>query len=180
MYTIGELSRRLGLSRSSLLYYDKIGLLQPSGRSAANYRLYNAEDLRRLENICRYRQAGLTLDAIAQLLDSEPRLAGNILQQRLQHLNQEIAGLREQQHILLALLEDPALQTQTRALDKEAWVAVLAASGMDEQAQHNWHIQFEQQMPEAHQDFLESLGIGAEEIRRIRLWSGMADRGIAE
>ncbi|WP_261842256.1 MerR family transcriptional regulator [Aliamphritea ceti] len=173
MYTVGELSRQFGLSRSSLLYYDKIGLLQPSGRSAANYRLYSQQDLQRLEDICRYRQAGLTLEAIAQLLESEPQSAGNILQQRLRHLNQEIAELREQQQILLGLLGDPAMQAQTRALDKDAWVAVLEASGMDSEAQHNWHVQFEQQMPEAHQDFLESLGIDAEEIRQIRVWSGM-------
>ena len=180
MYTVGELSRRSGLSRSTLLYYDKIGLLKPGGRSAANYRLYNGQDLQRLEDICRYRQAGLTLEAIACLLDCESQSAGNILQQRLQHLNQEIAGLREQQQILLTLLGDPAMQAQTRALDKDAWVAVLQASGMDEQAQHNWHIQFEQQMPEAHQDFLESLGISADEIRRIRIWSGMAEQGASE
>lgn len=35
-----------------------------------------------------------------------------------------------------------------------------------------WHRAFERQSPEAHQDFLESLGIGPEEIRRIRVHSG--------
>ncbi len=40
MITIGRLARRFGLSRSTLLYYDSIGLLSPSTRSAKDYRLY--------------------------------------------------------------------------------------------------------------------------------------------
>ncbi|MFC1747364.1 MerR family DNA-binding transcriptional regulator [Pseudomonadota bacterium] len=38
MHTIGEVSKRFSISRSTLLYYDAIGLLSPSGRSNANYR----------------------------------------------------------------------------------------------------------------------------------------------
>ena len=38
--TIGQLGRQFGISRSSLIYYDKIGLIKPSARSEANYRLY--------------------------------------------------------------------------------------------------------------------------------------------
>ena len=40
MHTAGKLARRYALSRSTLLYYHRIGLLVPSGRSAANYRVY--------------------------------------------------------------------------------------------------------------------------------------------
>lgn len=47
---------------------------------------------------------------------------------------------------------------------------ILKASGKDEQAMTQWHIEFEREMPQAHQDFLESLGIGAQEIDRIRAW----------
>jgi len=39
MFLITELARKHGLSRSTLLYYDRIGLLTPSGRSEAGYRL---------------------------------------------------------------------------------------------------------------------------------------------
>ena len=61
MLTIGRLARRFSLSRSTLLYYDSIGLLRPSGRSPANYRLYTERDRRRLELICRYREAGVPM-----------------------------------------------------------------------------------------------------------------------
>ena len=40
----GELAKSAGLSRSTLLYYDRLGLLRPVGRSESNYRLYSATD----------------------------------------------------------------------------------------------------------------------------------------
>ena len=48
-YRISELGSRFKLSRSTLLYYDRIGLLCPGGRTASDYRQYTADDLARLE-----------------------------------------------------------------------------------------------------------------------------------
>ena len=67
MLTVGHLARRFELSRSTLLYYDSIGLLKPSGRSKSRYRLYSEDDCRRLQAICRYREAGLALDEIRRV-----------------------------------------------------------------------------------------------------------------
>lgn len=50
-FRITELGKRFGLSRSTLLYYDRIGLLQPSGRTEAGYREYTRSDADRLERI---------------------------------------------------------------------------------------------------------------------------------
>ena len=49
MLTISQVASRFGLSRSTLLYYDTIGLLSPSLRSRANYRLYSPADVERKE-----------------------------------------------------------------------------------------------------------------------------------
>ena len=49
MYTVSKIAQRFGLSRSTLLYYDRIGLLSPSGRSPGDYRLYDQADCDRLE-----------------------------------------------------------------------------------------------------------------------------------
>jgi DNA-binding transcriptional MerR regulator len=54
VYTIGRIARIFGLSRSTLLYYDSIGLLTPTGRSDAGYRLYSEDDRKRLERINDY------------------------------------------------------------------------------------------------------------------------------
>jgi len=49
-------------------------------------------------------------------------------------------------------------------VNKERWVEIMRAAGLTDEAMRNWHIQFERMEPEAHQEFLESLGIEAAEI----------------
>ncbi len=44
-------------------------------------------------------------------------------------------------------------------LDKQGWIAILQASGMDESDMHRWHVEFERLAPDAHHGFLVSLGI---------------------
>lgn len=171
MYTIGQLVKQFDLSRSTLLYYDKIGLLQPSARSAANYRLYTQDDLQRMAQISLYKEAGLSLEVIAQILDEQSNQPTAILEQRLNQLNTEINQLRQQQQLIIELLGKESLLRTARVMDKQQWVGILKASGMDEQAMKQWHIEFERGLPEAHQDFLESLGIGADEIKKIRGWA---------
>ncbi len=182
MITIGRLAKRFGLSRSTLLYYDSIGLLQPSGRSAKGYRLYSPDDAARLEQICLYRQTGLSLTEVARVLpaagDDTLREA---LHRRLESLNDEIRLLRRQQKLILDLLQRPLggrggdqsdLDSPAhRFLDKAGWVAILRAAGLSDDEMERWHVEFERLSPEAHQDFLESLGIADDEIERIRRWS---------
>lgn len=171
MYTVGRLAKRFSLSRSTLLYYDSIGLLSPSGRSMSNYRLYSEADVRRMERITLYRDAGLPLEVIARLLRDEENSAASVLERHLQRLNDEIGKLREQQRIITHLLGNARPMPCARSMTKEQWVALLTSSGMDEEGMQRWHTEFERNFPEAHQDFLESLGIPQEEIVLIRRFS---------
>lgn len=66
MLTPGVLARRVGLSRSTLLYYDRIGLLRPSRRTLSRYRQYSEKDVQRLEQICTLRKTGLRLKDIGR------------------------------------------------------------------------------------------------------------------
>jgi DNA-binding transcriptional MerR regulator len=171
MTTIRQLAAEFGLTRSTLLYYDRIGLLRPDYRTSSGYRLYNAADRARLASICRYRTAGLSLATIAQILDEPARPHSTVrtaLHERLTALNREIAALRRQQQVVVDLLGPPRGVRRTRIMNKERWVALLRAAGMDDAEMHHWHVAFERQSPEAHRDFLESLGIAPAEIRRIR------------
>ncbi len=168
MYTVGRLASRFGLSRSTLLYYNAIGLLAPSARSAANYRLYSEADARTLERIKVYREAGLPLEVIGALLQEKDDAATPVLERHLQALSRDIARLREQQRRLGALLGDVQALRGSRALGKGQWVALLASSGMSDADMDAWHVAFEGNFPEAHQDFLESLGIAPQEIAVIR------------
>ena len=172
MLTISFLAKASGLSRSTLLYYDRLGLLKPSGRSDAGYRLYAQADVKRLEEICLYRQIGIPLKEIRDLLDTtRATVTLEILQRRLRRLDREIENFRRQQHTIVELLKQKQLQQGVEMLNKERWVDIMRAAGLTDEDMHNWHIQFEKMEPEAHQEFLESLGIEASEIRKIREWS---------
>ncbi len=178
MKTIRQLASQFGLSRSTLLYYDRLGLLCPDYRTNAGHRLYNETDEARLARICELRATGLPLGEIEAVLTPSKKLRAPLdeaLNRRLSDLNREIAGLRRQQQVALALLKDRAAPGRTRAMTKERWVALLAASGLGENDRARWHTEFEKTSPEAHQDFLESLGIPPEEIAQIRCWSARPD-----
>jgi DNA-binding transcriptional MerR regulator len=172
-WTIGQLARRFALARSTLLYYDTIGLLTPRGRSAGNYRLYVGADVERLEKICRYRAAGVSLEAIGGILSREGEGDGlrGVLQERLFAIDREIRGLREQQTLILRLLESDTADLSGAILSKETWVAMLRTAGLDEAGMHRWHREFERVAPAAHDAFLSSLGIDVPEIAAIRAWS---------
>lgn len=171
MFTIGQVAKKYTLSRSTLIYYDTIGLLSPSARSPSNYRLYSSSDVKKMERIVLFRSAGLPLDAIATLLENESDDLDTVLENRLFAINAEIQALRQQQKIILKLLEVESAIKDTRVMTKDAWVALLEAAGLDEAGMWKWHAEFEKTAPEAHQDFLESIGIDDEEIEAIRTWA---------
>ena len=171
MLTIGQVARKYGLSRSTLIYYDNTGVLSPSGRSEANYRLYSERDLQELDRIMLFRSAGLPLEAIKALPGKQDGDVDAALEQRLSAINTEIQGLRSQQQVILRILGCNNRARDSRVLTKETWVSILEAAGLDEQGMRAWHVGFEKTSPEAHQDFLESIGIDTEEINLIRQWS---------
>jgi len=176
MFTIGQVAKKYGLSRSTLIYYDNIGILTPSGRSESNYRLYSDNDLKKMGRMMLFRSAGLSLDSIPSLLDKQGDDLNSSLEHRLSSINNEIQGLRNQQKVILNILENESAVKGSRVITKETWVSLLKAAGLDEDGMKNWHVEFEKTSPEAHQDFLESIGIEKDEIISIREWSKIDDQ----
>ncbi|WP_341719236.1 MerR family transcriptional regulator [Micromonospora sp. FIMYZ51] len=68
-YTVGQVAQLAGVTVRTLHHYDGIGLLSPSGRTAAGYRRYDEADLERLQLIRYYRELGFPLEQIAEILD---------------------------------------------------------------------------------------------------------------
>ena len=167
--TVSAIARKHGLARSTLLHYHRLQLLKPAGRSAAGYRLYGPDADERLRRIVELREAGLSLRNIRRVLDSTAPL-GEVLEEQIGILNRQVSALRAQQRVVLSLLELSA-RGKTRTLDKERWTAMFRAIGMSDAEMHEWHKYFEKNMPEAHADFLRSLGLDEAEVRRIRAWS---------
>jgi len=68
LYTIQEAARMLGMSKDTLRYYDKIGLVKPV-REGNRYRMYSAEELIDLMNIQIMQYAGFSLEEIKGWID---------------------------------------------------------------------------------------------------------------
>ncbi|MFH8760802.1 MerR family transcriptional regulator [Streptomyces althioticus] len=106
-YSVGQVAAFAGVTVRTLHHYDKAGLLSPSDRSRAGYRLYGEADLVRLQQILFYRELGFSLDEIASLLENPQANALERLQDRLRRLNEEIARLRR-----LAEVAERAIEVQ--------------------------------------------------------------------
>ena len=100
-YTVGELARMSHVSVRTLHHYDSIGLLTPSGRSPAGYRLYSGADLRQLRQILFYRELEFGLDEIAEMLAAPDAGADDQLRRQHRLLRQRQARTQ----VLLAALE---------------------------------------------------------------------------
>jgi DNA-binding transcriptional MerR regulator len=170
-YSISKLARACGLSRSTLLYYDRLGLLKPSGRTGSGYRYYTDADQRRLERIGHFREAGLSLKEIRAVLSSSGKPGTRLLETRLRETAQNIVGLKHQQRLLAGMLRRVTSGKRPPIVDVELWVEMLDTAGMDEDARRRWHTEFERRAPEGHQEFLFSLGIPRDEVERIQRWS---------
>jgi MerR family transcriptional regulator, thiopeptide resistance regulator len=99
-YSVGQVSDLAGVTIRTLHHYDEIGLLSPSGRSAAGYRIYEEVDLERLRQILFYRELGFTLEEIATIVD-DPRTdtighlrhQRGLLTQRIERLRAMVAAI---------------------------------------------------------------------------------------
>ena len=112
---VGELAKRSGLTVRALHHYDSIGLLSPSARTDAGYRLYNREDIARLHQIQALRRFGVALADIGTFLASSGTGLPAIVDHQIDALTRQIdqaGALRDQLLRLkrqLADDEEPAL-----------------------------------------------------------------------
>lgn len=94
-YRIGELARLAGVSTRTLHYYDQIGLLNPSCRGENDYRLYDFDDLLRLQQILFFRELDVPLKKIKRVLDDPGEDWIGILKQHHHQLDREIERLKK-------------------------------------------------------------------------------------
>ena len=102
-YSVGQVAGLAGVTIRTLHHYDEIGLLSPSGRSSAGYRIYEESDLRRLQQILFYRELGFTLEEIATIVN-DPR-------------TDTVGHLRRQRGLLIARIE--RLSAMVTAIEHE-------------------------------------------------------------
>ena len=172
MLTVTQLARQCGLSRSTVLYYESIGLLPAPPRSPGNYRKYGEAQAARLRQVCAWRSAGLKLADIKALL-GQPKSgqATAVLSRRLAEIGGEIERLKDHQRAIMRLLQHRTSIDRRRKMTKNKWVTIMKSAGFQEEVMRRWHKEFERAAPDEHQEFLEYLQIPAEEIAKIRQWS---------
>lgn len=91
MFTIGKLAALAEVSADTLRYYEREGLVAPSGKSEGGYRLYDKAAADRIRFIKRAQQCGFTLAEIAELLSlrqtrsRDPHAAGDVEHARRPH-----------------------------------------------------------------------------------------------
>jgi MerR family transcriptional regulator, thiopeptide resistance regulator len=130
-YTVGEAAALSYVSVRTLHHYDELGLLRPSGRSPAGYRLYSAADLRRLRQILFYRELDFRLDEIAEIL-ADPDAGTD------EHLRRQHRLLRERSERTAALIGAIEKEMEARkmgiSLTPEEQFEIFGTDKMDEYA----------------------------------------------
>lgn len=168
-FSVGKLARMFGISRTTLLYYDNIGLLSPSERSEAGYRLYNSDDIEKLSRIMLFKDTGLPLNEVPKLLKNVEK--GNItavFMKQLNELNQEIMLIKKRQEVIVKILMSEKVAESIPKLNTEAWNMILANAGIGAEETNKFHQDFENYSPLQHQRFLEAIGFNDEEIMCMR------------
>ena len=107
LMTIGEVARTAGVATPTLRYYEQEGLLSPTTRSRAGYRLYDAQAIEQLRFIRSAQAVGFTLDGIRTLgrLEGESGKSckaevRRLLEQRLAEVNEKMKDLKRIQQAL--------------------------------------------------------------------------------
>src|SRR4051794_1909854 len=106
---VGEVAALAGVTVRTLHHYDRIGLLSPSGRTAAGYRQYAPADLDRLHQVLLYRELGFPLEEVATLLDdpsADPEA----------HLRRQHRLLRDRLERTSAMVEAVEKEMEARAM----------------------------------------------------------------
>ncbi|WP_103351059.1 MerR family transcriptional regulator [Amycolatopsis sp. CA-128772] len=101
-FTIGELARRTGLPVKTIRFYSDEGLLPPTDRTDAGYRLYDAAAMARLELVRTLRELGLGLADVSAAL-TQSATVGELATRHVEALDEQIRRLRLRRAVLRAV-----------------------------------------------------------------------------
>lgn len=135
--TVGEAARLVGVSVRTLHHWDALGLAVPSGRTWSGYRLYSPDDVARLQQVLVYRETGMPLARIGELLDEAGTSALEHLERQRALLLARITRLQRMVGAVEALMDE-----ETRMSTTPEQRAEILGTGWDpaweEEAQRRW------------------------------------------
>lgn len=100
-YTVQKLGLLAGVSTRTLRYYDVIGILKPARINSSGYRVYGQREVDRLQQILFYRELGVSLDEIKEIVDS-PRFDSS---RALREHRDNLLAKRQQLDTLIANID---------------------------------------------------------------------------
>jgi len=124
---VGELAKRAGITVRTLHHYEQTGLLLPSARSAAGYRLYNLADVQRLHMIQALAKAGLELAEIRDFLEKDSLSLSELLEAQIHLLDKQVRSITTLRDRLVALRTGLDAHED---LDLESWLQTLELMNM--------------------------------------------------
>jgi DNA-binding transcriptional MerR regulator len=166
---VGDLAKQSGVSVRTLHYYDEIGLLSPSHRTEAGYRLYGKEDIIRLQQIVSLRQIGFSLEEIRECLEHRSFSFDRVIQLHTARLREQI----ELSQKLLNRLEAIAQAVSSmQAVSVEAVIQTIEAMNMLEKYYTPAQLKSLRQRQEL---------LGEEQIRQVQAdWQNLFEQVRAE
>ncbi|MFD3756282.1 MerR family transcriptional regulator [Streptomyces sp. NPDC058622] len=117
LYSIGELSRRTGLSVRTIRFYSDSGMVGPTTRSPAGYRLYDLDALLRLELLRTLRELGMDLATIQRVLDSELSVA-DVAAAHADAMDVQIRVLRLRRSVLRVVAKRGSSPEETKLMHR--------------------------------------------------------------
>jgi DNA-binding transcriptional MerR regulator len=109
-YTVQKLGSLAGISTRTLRYYDEIGILKPARISSSGYRIYGQKEVDRLQQILFYRELGVSLDSIKEIVSAPSFDGANALIEHRERLLEK----REQLDMLIANVDKTIALTEGR------------------------------------------------------------------
>ncbi|MFE7382116.1 MerR family transcriptional regulator [Streptomyces zhihengii] len=119
LYSIGELARRTGLTVKTIRFYSDRGIVAPTDRSPAGYRLYSIDAVARLDLVRTLRELGLDLPTIRKVVDRELSLP-EVAAAHAEALTAQIRVLRLRRAVLMAVAERGSTPEETELMHQLA------------------------------------------------------------
>lgn len=136
--TVGAVAALVGVSVRTLHHWDQIGLVRPTGRTFADYRVYSSADITRIQRVLVYREAGFPLAEVGRLLDDPDLDEAAHLRRQRELLVERIAHLQEMVSAVDTMMEAVSMKSKLTPAEKAEIFGKDWQPGYETEAEERW------------------------------------------
>ncbi|WP_263705916.1 MerR family transcriptional regulator [Shouchella tritolerans] len=160
MYTIGQLSKKTGVTVRTLDYYDEIDLLKPAAATEGGHRLYGDQEVMRLEQILSLKYLGFSLEKIQFILREPPPSWETALTEQLLMVDEEKKRLDDLQRSLQGILYSIQIEKQVN------WPLIFGVMQMFQQGEREAIKVLDRYMSREQQEKMLSVNMDQQKLDR--------------